>query len=128
MNIKLSYDSKKPMYEQIKDGIKEEILKGNLKNGDRLPSMRQLAKDLDISMITTKRAYLDLENEGFLSSTLGKGSFVKMNNLNQAMDKREKELLLALNESVKKCFEADIEKEKIYNEINSVYGGEKFEK
>lgn len=76
MQIVISNGSKEPIYEQIKRQIKESILRGELQEGELLPSIRQLAKDLHISVITTKRAYDDLEQEGFIVSVVGKGSFV----------------------------------------------------
>jgi len=76
MNILLSQTSKTPLYLQIKEQIKEQIMKGILKEGDPLPSMRELAKELRVSVITTKRAYEELEQEGFLVSTVGRGTFV----------------------------------------------------
>ncbi|MFS8534884.1 MAG: GntR family transcriptional regulator [Limnochordales bacterium] len=76
MRIVISNSSKEPIYEQIKRQIKESILRGELAEGELLPSIRQLAKDLQISVITTKRAYDDLEKEGFIVSVVGKGSFV----------------------------------------------------
>ena len=66
-----------PIYEQIEEQIKSQIMTGELVAGDALPSMRVLAKDLRISVITTKRAYEDLERDGFIESVVGKGSFVK---------------------------------------------------
>ena len=77
MNIILSNRSGVPIYEQIEEQIKSQIMTGDLKEGDALPSMRVLAKDLKISIITTKRAYEDLERDGFIESVTGKGSFVK---------------------------------------------------
>jgi GntR family transcriptional regulator len=76
MNILISNSSKEPIYEQIKKQIKESILRGELNEGDLLPSIRQLARDLHISVITTKRAYDDLENEGYIVTVVGKGTFV----------------------------------------------------
>lgn len=76
LNITISNSSGKPIYEQITSQIKNSIITGELKPGDALPSMRLLAKELHISVITTKRAYNDLEQEGFLETITGKGSFV----------------------------------------------------
>jgi len=76
LDIIISNASGKPIYEQITSQIKNLILTGELKEGDALPSMRLLAKELRISVITTKRAYGDLEREGFVESVTGKGSFV----------------------------------------------------
>jgi GntR family transcriptional regulator len=76
MDIIISNSNSKPIYEQITSQIKNLIITGDLKSGDMLPSMRLLAKELRISVITTKRAYEDLERDGFIESVTGKGSFV----------------------------------------------------
>ena len=76
MDIIISNSTGKPIYEQITSQIKQKIMQGELKEGDALPSMRLLAKDLHISVITTKRAYEDLERDGFITTVVGKGSFV----------------------------------------------------
>ena len=77
MDIIISNSSGVPIYEQIEEQIKSQIMTGELAEGDALPSMRVLAKELKISIITTKRAYEDLERDGFIESVTGKGSFVK---------------------------------------------------
>jgi GntR family transcriptional regulator len=77
MDIIISNASGVPIYEQIEEQIKSQIMTGELSAGDALPSMRVLAKELRISVITTKRAYEDLERDGFIESVVGKGSFVK---------------------------------------------------
>lgn len=81
MDIIIRNTGEQPIYEQIASQIKNLILSGELKEGDALPSMRLLAKDLRISVITTKRAYEELERDGFISSIPGKGSFVSGRNL-----------------------------------------------
>ena len=81
MDIILSNASGKPIYEQITDQVKEQIMAGTLSAGDALPSMRLLARDLRISVITTKRAYEELERAGFLENVPGKGCFVAPQNL-----------------------------------------------
>ncbi|MBO6088912.1 MAG: GntR family transcriptional regulator [Lachnospiraceae bacterium] len=77
MDIIISNASGVPIYEQIEEQIKGLIMTGDLKAGDALPSMRFLAKELKISVITTKRAYEELERDGYIESVVGKGSFVK---------------------------------------------------
>ena len=77
MDIIISNSSGVALYEQIEEQIKSQIMTGELMEGDALPSMRVLAKELKISIITTKRAYEDLERDGFIYSVTGKGSFVK---------------------------------------------------
>ena len=81
MDIIISNSSGKPIYEQITSQIKNMIISGELQEGDALPSMRLLAKELRISVITTKRAYDDLERDGFIESFTGKGSFVAQKNV-----------------------------------------------
>ena len=77
MKILLKNSSERPIYEQIKQQVKENILKGHVTPGEHLPSMRELAQDLSVSVITTKRAYEDLEKDGFVFTIRGKGTFVK---------------------------------------------------
>lgn len=74
--IVLSNSSDLPIYEQIKEQVKTQILSGELSENEMLPSLRQLAKDLKISVLTTTRAYNELEEEGFITSRQGKGFFV----------------------------------------------------
>lgn len=81
MDILISNSSDKPIYEQITSQIKQMIISGELQAGIMLPSMRSLAKELRISVITTKRAYEDLERDGFLYTIVGKGSFIAEKNL-----------------------------------------------
>ena len=76
MRIVITNTSGKPIYEQVEEQIREAILSGELNEGDLLPSIRQLAKDLRISVITTTRAYTDLEQEGFIAIMQGKGCYV----------------------------------------------------
>ena len=81
MDIIISNASGKPIYEQITAQIKSLVMSGALSPGDALPSMRLLAKELRISVITTKRAYEDLERDGFIETVAGKGSFVAQKNM-----------------------------------------------
>ncbi|MBW4849077.1 GntR family transcriptional regulator [Bacillus safensis] len=90
MQITISNHSKEPIYEQITNQIKSMILMGELAEGAALPSIRKLAKDLQISVITTKRAYEELEKEGFIYSIVGKGSFVAEQNVEVMREKKLK--------------------------------------
>ncbi|AKG74615.1 GntR family transcriptional regulator [Salinicoccus halodurans] len=80
MNIQISNNTDIPIYEQLKNEIIRSIMTGEIKPGDSLMSMRALAKELKISIITTKRAYQDLEQEGYVYSVVGKGTFVSEQN------------------------------------------------
>ena len=80
MEIVISNSSDKPIYEQISSKIKNKIMNGTLEAGEMLPSMRALAKDLHISVITVQRAYEDLTRDGFIETVSGKGSFVASQN------------------------------------------------
>ena len=80
MNIIISNRDERPIYEQITSQLKKMIISGELKQGQALPSMRALAKDLRISVITTKRAYEELEKDGMIETVTGKGSFVAEQN------------------------------------------------
>ena len=96
MDIILSNSSGKPIYEQIADQVREQILSGALRPGDALPSIRLLAKELRISVITTKRAYEELERDGFLDNVPGKGCFVAPQNrelLREAQLRRVEDVL-----------------------------------
>ena len=108
MDIILSNASGKPIYEQIADQIKEQIMAGTLSAGDALPSMRLLAKELRISVITTKRAYEELERDGFLENIPGKGCYVAPQNrelLREAqLRKVEEKLSQAVEEARKGAF------------------------
>ena len=108
MQIIISNNSKEPIYEQISVQIKHLILLGDLKQGDALPSMRQLAKDLRISIITTKRAYEELEKDGFIYSIVGKGSFVAEQNLEIMKEKKLKVIEEKLCEAIQNAKQMNV--------------------
>lgn len=81
MNIIIVNSAEVPIYEQIMNQIKSAILSGELRDGDILPSVRSLAKDLNVSVITTRKAYDSLEAEGFTINMMGRGSFVAPQNM-----------------------------------------------
>lgn len=100
MNIVISNSSGKPIYEQIAEQIKAMILNGELEPGAGVPSIRLLAKELRISVITTKRAYEELERDGFLVTMPGKGSFVAEKNLDFVREERLRQLEEYLQKAV----------------------------
>ncbi|MCD2492078.1 GntR family transcriptional regulator [Lacrimispora sp. NSJ-141] len=101
MNIYISNASGEPIYNQIVTQIKAQIIAGELKEGDPLPSMRLLAKELRISVITTKRAYEELEREGFIVSYTGKGSFVAAPNREFIKEQKLREVEEYLEKAVR---------------------------
>ena len=100
MNIIISNASARPLYEQIEEQIKNENLAGNLTQGEPLPSIRYLARELKVSIITTKRAYDDLEADGFLTTTPGKGTFVSLANLDRLREVAMSQIEAKLSEAV----------------------------
>ena len=92
MNILISNASSQPIYEQIYTQIKNAIIAGDLEERDALPSIRQLAKDLRISVITTKRAYEELERDGFVDTVAAKGCFVAAKNIEMLREEKLREI------------------------------------
>lgn len=97
MDIIISNSAGRPIYEQICSQIKGAIAAGKLSPGEALPSIRNLARDLRISVITTKRAYEELERDGFIQTVAGKGSFVAQQNLELVKESRLREIEGHLN-------------------------------
>ncbi len=114
MDIIISNSSGVPIYEQIEEQIKSQIMTGELAEGDALPSMRVLAKELKISIITTKRAYEDLERDGFIESVTGKGSFVK--GINSEMVKEN--MMFAIQELLETAVDKAILGKVSYEELS----------
>ena len=113
MNIIISNSGDRPIYEQITAQIKAMIMNGQLKEGDALPSMRTLAKELRISVITTKRAYEDLERDGFITTVVGKGSFIKAADTSLVREERLKQIEELLGRAVSLAGESGIGKAEV---------------
>ncbi|MGN1423881.1 MAG: GntR family transcriptional regulator [Oscillospiraceae bacterium] len=127
MNIILSNSSDEPIYQQIIAQIKEQIMSGELAAGDALPSMRTLAAQLRISVITTKRAYEELEHDGFIENFAGKGCFVKHQNtdfLREETLRKTEELLAKACDTGRMC---GLTLEEMKEILELVYGGDKNE-
>ena len=103
LNISISNTSTIPLYEQIQSQIKNQILNGNLKPGEGLPSIRNLAKELKVSIITTKRAYEELEKDGFIETVIGKGTFVSSQNTERLKEITLYEIENKLEEIIKQA-------------------------
>ena len=124
MNIQITNDGTVPIYEQIARQIKGMVLNGTLKEGDALPSMRLLAKELKISVITTKRAYEELEREGFIVYMTGKGSFVAGTDTELLKEARQKELEQTMEELVAQGKELGLSLEELMELMTIIYRGE----
>ncbi|KJS82662.1 MAG: GntR family transcriptional regulator [Peptococcaceae bacterium BICA1-8] len=121
MNIIISNSSAVPLYEQIVRQIKTQIIMGGLDPGESLPSIRTLAKDLHISVITTKRAYEELEKEGFIETVAGKGSFVAGQNKELLKEKRLRIVEEKLTEVILESKGLGIELQEIQEMLELLY-------
>lgn len=127
MDIIITNTSDEPIYQQIVKQIKAQIMAGTLAAGEALPSMRALAQQLRISVITTKRAYEELEREGFIENFAGKGCFVKTQNpefLREEMLRQTEEMLVKACEKAKMC---GLTLDEMKEMLELVYGGEENE-
>ena len=124
MDIILSNSSGKPIYEQIADQVKEQIMTGALAAGDALPSMRLLAKELRISVITTKRAYEELEREGFINTVPGKGCFVAPQNPELVHEDALRRAEEHLSQAVDIAKTAGLTLSELTETLNLLYGDE----
>ncbi len=124
MNINISNASGKPIYLQIADQIKTLILEGKLKEGEMLPSMRNLAFELRISFMTTKRAYEELERDGFIESYTGKGSFVRVQNLELFREQQIKAIEALLGDAGEKARKIGLTMEELHELLDLVNGGD----
>ena len=121
MNIIISNSSDKPIYEQITIQIKTMVMNGQLKEGDLLPSMRTQAKELRISVITTKRAYEELEKDGFIATIVGKGSFVKAADTRLVREEKLKQIEELLSKAISTAQQSGISREEIEEIIDILY-------
>lgn len=121
MDIIITNSSGEPIYTQITNQIKDMILSGELKEGEPLPSMRNLAAQLRISVITTKRAYEDLEREGFIESYTGKGSFVKAQNKELLREETLRQIEKLLIEACNKGKQSGVTGEELKDIIDVLY-------
>lgn len=126
LNIKISLLSQIPIYEQLQNQIKELILTGKLQAGEQLPSIRLMAKDLQISVITVKRAYEELEHEGIITSIHGRGCFICEVDIKKEKNINLKILKIQLEDIVKFSKSRGISKDEFQNILDDLYtGGDK---
>lgn len=125
MDIIISNSSGEPIYEQIITQVKSLIMTGELKPGDALPSMRALAQSLRISVITTKRAYEELERDGFIESYTGKGSFVKQQNVELIKEENLRQIEALLSQAVDKAKLSNLSLDELSDILTYFYEGDK---
>lgn len=121
MSIIISNSSNKPIYEQIKDQIKNKIVSNELKTGEQLPSIRNLAKDLRISVITTKNAYEELEKEGYVETIPGKGVYVANKNTELIREEQLQKIEDLIDTAVSIAKISNISKEELENILDILY-------
>lgn len=108
------------MYEQIKENIRQAVISGELKNNELLPSVRQLAAQQNVSAITVKRAYSDLEHEGIIYTSPGKGTFVKAPDKSAVMEQYKQRLLAEFSQYAEKMLSEGITPEELIGAINNI--------
>lgn len=124
MDLIISNSSNRPIYEQITTQIKELILTGELQPGQKLPSIRALANGLRISAITTKRAYTDLEAQGFIETVQGKGSFVTGGNVELLREELRRQIEQRLMRLVDDARSADIGDDELREMMDLIMEGD----
>jgi GntR family transcriptional regulator len=124
MDIILSNASGEPIYAQIVSQIRTMILDGRLEAGEALPSMRNLAMQLRISVITTKRAYEELERDGFIESYTGKGSFVKAQNAELFREEQLRQIEALLSQAADRAEKCGISLAELTEMLQMMYGGD----
>ena len=121
MEIIISNNTNKPIYEQITSQFKQMIMSGELKAGESIPSMRSLAKSLHVSVITVQRAYEDLQKDGFIETTVGRGSFVSSFNKNFVQEEKQREIEEHLQKAVDLGKESGINLSKLIDLLKIFY-------
>ena len=121
MKILISNASDSPLYEQIKEQIKDAILKEELKEGDALPSIRAFANDLKVSVLTIRRVYEELEQEGFVTSQVGIGTFVSTSNLDLLRDSKRRLVEQKMLDMIQTAKSLGITQEELNGMMNILY-------
>ncbi len=124
VNIFISNSGAQPIYDQIYAQIKSKIISGELNEGDALPSMRLLAKELRISVITTKRAYEELERDGFIVSVTGKGSFVAGKNVEFIREEHLREIEHHMQQIIELAQGCNLTLPELIEMLSLIYKGE----
>lgn len=121
MEIVVSNRASRPLYEQIASQIKAAIMSGELSAGDPIPSMRALAKSLQISVLTVQKAYETLQSEGFIETTAGKGCYVSAQNQDFYMEEQQKKIEEKFTEAIEIARSSGIDLEKLIGLLSILY-------
>lgn len=124
MLLVISNSSSVPIYEQIKEQIIEQIMNDELQEDEMLPSIRSLSKDIKISLMTIKKAYDQLESDGYIVSIAGKGTFVASRNSNLVKEHAQKEIEDNIQKAIDLAVKYDISKDEIIDLVNMLYEGD----
>ncbi len=121
MEIVVSNKTSRPLYEQISTQIKSQIMNGELKAGEALPSIRSLAKSLQISVLTVQKAYDLLQTDGFIETTAGKGCYVSVQNQDFYLEEQQKKIEERFNEAIEIARTSGIPLNKLLNLLTLLY-------
>ena len=121
MEIVVSNKASRPLYEQIVSQIKTQIMSGELKSGEALPSIRSLARSLQISVLTVQKAYDILQEDGFIETTAGKGCYVSAQNQDFYLEEQQKKIEGCLNEAIETARASGISLDKLINLLTLLY-------
>lgn len=124
MKIIIKNGSPVPIYEQIKNSIKDEIIQGNISSGEKLPSVRSLARELSISILTVKKSYDELEKEGFIESRQGLGTFVGDFDPKLKIEEKQKKLEESLISAISIAEDIDMTKSDLIKLLEYLYEGD----
>ncbi|MCI6843553.1 MAG: GntR family transcriptional regulator [Coriobacteriaceae bacterium] len=125
MNVTIANNSTVPLYQQIEDQVKAAILKEELRAGDPLPSIRQFANDLQVSVLTIRRVYSDLEAEGFVVSQAGLGTFVAESNLDLLLDAKRRAVEQKMVDLIKVAKSVKVTKKELLEMMQILYEEER---
>ena len=121
MEIVVSNKASRPLYEQIVSQIKTQIMSGELKAGEALPSIRSLAKSLQISVLTVQKAYDILQEDGFIETTAGKGCYVSVRNQDFYLEEQQKKIEGCLNDAIEIARMSGIPLDKLVSLLTLLY-------
>ena len=124
MEILINHKSSEPIYEQIDTQIKQMILSGTLQDGDIITSVRMLAKELGVGVLTVQKAYDKLQNEGIIETGIGKGTYISIKNMSLLEDEKYQALEVKAKELVKSAKQYNVELEDIFSLIKLLYDDE----